>query len=160
MLCIVILTVGCTSSSTENKLPKSKPDDFNFILNYGITAKNQLNTVDGTYTKDMIGEGTLTTNLKLSEEEMNDIYKTMRNIDILSYPGIFTPESNTGQTPFPTYWIRIFYEGKEKRIYWEDEKDSKTKEAVKLRELYKKIHEIVVEKEEYKKLPKPKGGYA
>jgi hypothetical protein len=159
LLLIIVLTAGCGSANTENQLPKSKPKDFNFVLNYGVNAINELNTVKGTYTKDLVGDGTITTGLKLSEKEMKNIYKEMRDIDILNYPAMFAPESKSYQTPFPTYLIKIYYNGSEKRIYWVDDKDSKTKEAVRLRELFQKIHEIVIDKDEYKKLPPIKGGY-
>ena len=60
------------------------------------------------------------------------------------------------QTPFQTYSIKIVIDGKEKNIYWKDENVSKTKEAIRLRELFKKIEEIIINKEEYKKLPASK----
>ena len=157
MLSIFIFT-SCNDKK-NNELPEKKPSDFSFILDYGINAKNQLDTEEGTYTKDMVAEPSVMTNLKLSDEEMNEIYSIMRDIDILSYSEDFNPISNAVQTPFETYTIKIIADGKEKYIYWKDEKASKIEEAVKLRDLFKRIHEIISTKEEYKKLPTPQGGY-
>ncbi len=156
---IIFSVTGCASTSNENKLPNSKPADFNFILNYGINAKNQLNTIEGTYTKDMVLEASITTDLILSDEEMDIIYLTMKDINILNYPESFTPKSNTMATPFQTYSIKIYYDGKEKSIYWKDENISKAKEATQLRALFERIKEFIYNKEEYKKLPQPKSGY-
>lgn len=83
----------------------------------------------------------------------------MMKINILNYSEDFKPKSDILQTPFETYSIKIIFNGKEKSIYWEDENVSETKEAILLRELFRKIKEIVINKDEYKKLPEAKGGY-
>lgn len=161
-LCLFLITfsiVGCNSTSTENQLPESKPKDFNFVFNYGVNAKNQLDTTKGQFTKDMVSEPSITTNLKLSDDEMNTIYSEMKKINILDYPNKFNPKSNKIQTPFDTYSIKIIIDGKEKSIYWKDENVSKSKEADQLRKLFKKIQEIIDNKEEFKKLPDPKYHY-
>lgn len=156
----IFMLTACSANKLQNsKLPEKKPSDFNFILNYGVNAKNQLDTQKGIYTKDMVTVPSVTTTLKLSDEEMNEIYKVMKNINILSYPDNYSPKSNIWQTPFQTYIIKVIVNGKEKNIYWKDESVSQSKEAVNLRNLFKRIHEIVSAKEEYKKLPKPQGGY-
>ncbi|WP_313885246.1 hypothetical protein [Clostridium sp. DJ247] len=161
-LCLFLIAfsfVGCNSTSTKNQLPESKPKDFNFVFNYGVNAKNQLDTAKGQFTKDMVLEPSITTNLKLSDDEISTIYSEMKKINILDYPDNFNPKSNTIQTPYDTYSIKIIIEGKEKCIYWKDESVSETKEAAQLRKLFKKIQEIIVNKEEFKKLPEAKGGY-
>lgn len=154
-----LLLVSCSSLGVTNQLPVSKPKDFNFIFNYGVDAKNQLDTVKGQFTKDMIAEPSITAELKLSGEEMNAIYSKMQKINILNYPENFNPKSNVRQTPFQTYSIKIIADGEEKSIYWEDESVSEIKEAVQLRELFNEIQEVIINKEGYKTLPVPKGGY-
>ena len=150
--------IGCNSLNTKNQLPESKPKDFNFVLNYGVNAKNQLDTAKQQFTKDMISEPSITTNLKLTDEEMNAIYSEMRKINILSYPENYDLDSSVSQKPFEEYSIKISFDGKEKIINWK-QTVTKTKEAVQLRELVSKIKKIIVDKEEFKKLPEPKGGY-
>lgn len=44
-------------------------------------------------------------------------------------------------------------------IDWSEDNNSQSNEAVKLRKLFKRIHEIISTKEEYKDLPDTKGGY-
>lgn len=161
-LCLFLIAVsliGCNSTTTKNQLPQSKPKDFNFVFNYGVNAKNQLDTIKGQYTKDMVTEPSITTDLKLSDDEMNTIYSEMKKISILSYPKNFNPKSNAQQTPFDTYSIKTIAEGREKNISWKDENVSDDKAAVQLRELFKKIQEIIINKEEFKKLPDPKSSY-
>jgi len=159
LLLIAFSFVGCNSSSTKNQLPTSKPKDFNFVFNYGVSAKNELDTIKGQYTKDMVTEPSITADLKLSDKEMSEIYFEMLKIDILNYPEEFKPKSNTIQTPFDTYSIRIVANGMEKSIFWSDENVSDTKEAVQLRKLFKKIETMIISKEEFMKLPDPKSHY-
>lgn len=150
---------GCNSTNKDEQLSDRIPKDFSFVFNYGVNAKNQLNSLKGQYTKDMITEPSVTTDLLLSDEEINIIYSEMRKINILNYSEDFKPESDILQTPFITYSIKIVFDGKEKSIYWEDENVSETKEAIQLRELFKRIQEIIINKEEYQKLPPAEGGY-
>lgn len=157
VVCFIIILFTCILFG--NSLPNEKPKDFNFIFNYGVGAKNQLNTITGIYTKDMINSTSITTNLILSDEEMNVIYLDMMNINILNYPKNYKPLINGFVTPYETYFIKIIYNGKEKNIYWEDETCSKTKRAEQLRKLFFIIFEIIRNNDEYKKLPEARGGY-
>lgn len=162
--CLCILSIafslaGCNSINLKNRLPSSMPEDFNFIFNFGGGAKNQLDTVKGQFTKDMIVDPPITVELKLSDEEMNAIYSDMRRIGITNYPENYDPKSNMIQFPSDTYSIKIIANGREKSIYWEDKSVSITKKAAQLRELFNKIEEMIISKDEYKKLPAPKGGY-
>jgi hypothetical protein len=132
---------------------------ISILLNYGIGSKNQLDTIKGQYTKDMVTEPSVSTNLKLSDEDMNTIYSEIRNINILDYPDNFKPKSNVTQIPFCTYNFKVIVNGIEKNLSWADESVSQPKQAVQFRELFKKIQERIESKEEYKKLPEAKGGY-
>jgi hypothetical protein len=108
----------------------------------------------------MIGNPSITIALKFSQEELVEIYGMMRDINIMDYPSNFKEYSNIRRKPFETYRITIQIGEKQKVIFWEDEQASKTEKANKLRNLFKKIHEVISLKEEYKSLPLPKGGYA
>ncbi len=44
-----ILLIGFSSITTKNQLPESKPKDFNFVFNYGVNVKNQLDTAKGQF---------------------------------------------------------------------------------------------------------------
>jgi biopolymer transport protein ExbD len=156
---LAFMITACSNTKTQNnQLPESKPKDFNFVLNYGINAKNQLDTAKEQFTKDMITEPSITTNLKFTDEEMNTIYLEMRKSNILSYPENYDLDTAVSQKPFEEYSIKISFDGKEKIINWK-QTVTKTKEAVQLRELVSKIRKIIDNKEEFEKLPEPKGGY-
>ena len=161
------LIIGCNSETQDNhtKLPETKPENFNFIFNYGYSEemKNQLDTAKGEYVKDMIQEPSVTTGLKLTEEEMNDIYSEMKKIDILSYSEEFISKTEssveTKTSPYLSYDIKIMFDGEEKEVAWKDNEASETPEAIQLRNLFDKIQKYIVGKEEYKKLPEPNSAY-
>ncbi|MEN6461145.1 MAG: hypothetical protein ABFC94_07240 [Syntrophomonas sp.] len=156
------VAVGQQVSTDNNK------NEFNFILQYGILAKNQIDTFNGTYTKDLISAGTKTIKLRLTDTELSDIKEDMEQICILDYPEKFTPEINRYVTPNITYHLKINIDGISKEVHWEDyncfdtpeiAKPVEPVEATKLRNALIKIIKIIEQKEEYKKLPQPVGGY-
>jgi len=151
-------TVGCTAP------PPPSPSNFNLIFKYGVGAKNELNTSQGTYTKDMVMDPSITVNLPLSKEELDRIYHKMDEIDFFGYPDQFSVSVSPGEsvgmlTPYCSYYFRVEYDSKVKELWWEDNIINQDKKAEKLRELITLIRDIIESKEEYKQLPPPKGGY-
>lgn len=154
-----MLLSGCSS----NHMPTEKPQDFAFVLKYGIGAKNELNTKNGTFTKDLVLSGTSTIPLELSNDELTMIYNEMRKISINNYPEDFKPDNDSTikrwVTPCQTYELFITYNRKEHQINWVDSNLSEGSEAKNLRDLINMIVSTIESKEEYKKLPEPQGGY-
>lgn len=141
---------------------------FNFILNYGIKGKNQLNTINKTFSKDMIIDPNITTNLALNKEEIIFIFNEMRRINLFNYPkdvdSFFkqhlTPEQiEASPTQYEIFELKVIYGDKEKYIYWSDMYQDKSKLAVNLRNLFSKIKNIIVNHDEYKKLPVSSSSY-
>ena len=122
-----------------------------------------LNTKDGTFTKDLISDGTKTTALKLSDDELIRVYNDIRKIGIINYPEVFKPGSfgftRRSVSPHPTYELTIEYNGQQKRVFWDDESLSEEAKAKQLRELIDQVVSIIESKDEFKQLPKPQGGY-
>ena len=148
---------NCECNSEENKI--------NMIFKYGVTAKNILNTYNCTFTKDMIVDPSLTVCLKLTEIELDSIYSKMNQIDFFNYPDTFLINipSNTVVgfvTPFLTYYFFIEFDTLTKELFWEDEIISPSNESAdNLSELIQMITEMIQAKEEYRRLPSPRGGY-
>ena len=147
--------VGCSAHTSP---------DFNLIFKYGVGAKNELNTFEGTHTRDMIMDPSITVDLSLSKEELDSIYQKMEAIDFFEYPDRFSvPIPPDGRvimvTPYYSYYFKVKYDSKIKELWWEDEIKNENMEADKLRELIKLIRDIIESKEEYKQLPPPRGGY-
>lgn len=160
LLVSVFLLSGC---SAVNEMPKEMPSDFGFVIKYGIGAKNELDTFNGRFTKDLITAGTATTELKLSQEEMARIYEEMRKMNIMSYPEEFKPGAisliQSSVAPYQTYYFKVSYSGKIKEIRWQDENLANTASARDLRNLSVMINAMVEKKVEFKQLPPAVGGY-
>ncbi|OGO30551.1 MAG: hypothetical protein A2Z29_11270 [Chloroflexi bacterium RBG_16_56_11] len=154
---------GCTQPTTPQP-PATTPADFNLIFKYGITARNTLDTFQGMYTKDMILDPAITVELSLTQEEMDKIYQKMREIDFFSYPVKFAVGAGPGEpvsevTPYSTYFFKVTYDGHTRELLWDDKIIKKDEKADRLRELIEFIRGMVEAREEYKKLPEPRGGY-
>ena len=156
------IIAGNKLANANIQLPDAKPKDFNFIFNFGVGSKNQLDTFKGQFAKDMVepGEPPATADLRLTEDEMNIIYSEMKKINILSYPNNFTPKGTEECTPVFTFAIKIVVNGVEKTIHWENIRGSDTKTAIQLKAFFNKIFEMIINKEEFKKLPPAKGTYS
>ena len=153
----VLGMVGCSPSP-------SAQSDFNLIFKYGVGAKNELNTFEGTYTRDMISDPSITVPLSLTEEEQDRIYKKMVEIDFFDYPEEFSVSITAGErvgivTPHSSYYFEVEYDSKIKTLWWEDNIINEDEKADKLRELIQLIKDIIESKDEYQKLPEPKSGY-
>ncbi|MFD2045446.1 hypothetical protein ACFSTA_17315 [Ornithinibacillus salinisoli] len=164
MMAMVISVTGCKSETITIEdddiqvMPNEMPKDFNFSLQFGFYKRNEINTFEGTVTKDLIEDGTTTIKLSLTTEEMKDIYTKMKEINITGSKELI-PDTNCMQQPHEEdeWEIRINHETINHYIsgsYCKTTNDAK--EFYKLRNY---IHRVVRSKEEYKNLPKAQGGY-
>lgn len=140
--------------------------DFNLILRYGVGAKNELNTLKGTYTKDMVNKPSITTRLCLTQEELDTIYIKTLEIDLFNFPRTMyvPPEGGViGEvTPYSTYYLEVHNGTRTKTLGWTDQYTTTTEsEYYKvIMELVSLIIEIIESRPEYQKLPEPTAGYA
>lgn len=171
LLLLVILLAGCDGEGTKESspapvtaapavvMPEQKPEDFAFSVRYGITAKNEINTFNGTVTKDLIAKGTATANLKLTDAEMTDIYKRIRDLNVLGDLKLEVEDKGCAQIPYEEeHWL-IQINGEHRALDWSEENCQITSDARKLKELRDSIHKLVSSRSEYQALPEAEGGY-
>jgi hypothetical protein len=156
LICLVPLSCTDLAMSPEDR-------DFNVMMQYGITAKNEINTFHDTYTKDLILDGTITIHFVLPQSDLDRIKEKAMQIDFFSYPDEFFIQSTDSIScaifPFQTYRIRIKSHSTIKTVFWEEKDFATDLRADKLKELIDLIREIVESKRAYQQLPKPNGGY-
>ena len=138
--------------------------NFNLIFKYGVFAKNELNTFKGTYTRDVVMDPPITVGLSLSIDELNRICQKMIEINFFDYPDDFSDRTPTGEvigmtTPGSSFYFKAEYNSKVKELQWVDNIYNKDEKAEKLRGLIVLIISTIEYREEYKKLPPPRGGY-
>ena len=94
----------------------SSNNPVNIVLKFGVGARNELNTFNGTFTKDLIIDGTITTRLILSQEELSQIQKRLSDIGFFEYPETFP--SQRVVTPRSDYYLRIQNGSSVKEVTW------------------------------------------
>lgn len=167
VLVVVILTIVGYGLFVLKQSTIPSESEFNLIFKYDVGAKNELNTFKGTYTKDMVLDPSITVNLSLSKEELHKILQKMIKIDFFNYPDKFSVFVPPGKVVYRTihyssYYFKVEYDSKIKEIWWKNDIPimiNEDKKAKKLIELINLIINIIESKEEYKKLPEPRGGY-
>jgi hypothetical protein len=146
------------------RISQQKESDFDFVFQHGVFAAspgsgNILNTFKGTYTRDMVTDFPVTTELILTEEEKNTIYQKMKDIDFFNYPSRLNPLGATVIPPFG-YYFRVKYDNNYKVVICPGSFFTRhDKQAVDLQALIDVIIPIIESKKEYKELPFPKAVY-
>lgn len=145
---------------------------FGFRLSYGVNGRNQnrLDTIEGTFTKDLLTAGTETVRLQLTEDEVKVVKDEMIDMDIFEYPQTFKRYFEV--TPKSTFVMEINDQGKKKVLAWDAGnvpikslsplvyiENEETEQILRLHRLTNKIIGMIEQKQEYKELPEVQGGY-
>ena len=83
----------------------SYPDNFEIVFKYGVRTRNILNTSAGTYTKDLIQDPPVTTELTLTERELDTIWR------LIQENGFYTLEEQSwgrSQSISPNYQHSLY----------------------------------------------------
>lgn len=167
---ILIVITGCQPNPQKKEgsvqqyeltMPETMPEDFNFSVSfgYGEINKNEINTYEGTVTKDFIANGSVTASVTLGPEEKHEIYNRMREINVMGTQDLIPSQQNCTKTPFNVDEWRITVDGNLKIINWSDKHCETTSDAIQLLALREYIMQIVEQKEAYRSLPVAEGGY-
>lgn len=144
---------------TRGAVTEPMPADFNIILQYGVGGKNELNTFEQTFTKDLIQKGTKTVPFNLTVDDLEEVFVRIKQTDVSIYPEKFHPETAYYIEPHETFYLKIQMNGKSQEIQWVAEDAGRSPETEELHDLLKYIINVIENKREYKKLPKPVGWY-
>lgn len=137
--------------------PDDRMADFDFIFKYGVGAKNELNTFNQTYTKDMIIDPSVTIGFKLADSELANIRQKIADLKLFDKDGKpITGEIGMMRTPCDSYYLKVQNDSAQKELSWDN---CQEKISDKLQQFTDYIIPIIESKDEYKKLPPSKGGY-
>jgi len=155
LVVVVAIVFGQSNDSTSPSMTGETPGDFDFVFRYGVGAKNELNTFEGTYTKDMVEDPSVTIDLALSEEELMGVYQKIVELDLFE-KSTEPLETGFSVTPCSSYYLRVQKGSEEQETSWnncEGAVDSAFGEFTEY------ITGIIESKEGYQELPEPRGGY-
>ena len=150
---VLLLMFSGFSKETTQDMPK----DFNFSLTYGTYGKQKIDTFNDLVVKDLVKDGTVEAHVALTEDEMKQIYKKMHDLNIMGDLNLEDEEECDAEPPSPSRW-NIQMNGQTKSFSYSTycEHPNEVLELLKLEEM---LHNIVLEKDEYKQLPKANGFY-
>ncbi len=170
ILAVAVVILGVVLSMMISK-PTIKPmqPNFAFVFAYGWCETNRLDTIRGTYTKDLLTQPSsfVTIRLRLTGAEMFRIYRKMIQIDFFGYPDAFTSsgpfwtfwQSKGIVTPAPEYRLMVRNGGQTKHLHWLDNVTAPTSgQADRLRELMQLIQGVAEARPEVQHLPQRHGG--
>ncbi len=161
---IVIVTVFAALFLANIQLqvryvPPRKNTDFNVQFRYGVTARNELNTFNNTYTKDMILDPPITVWLSLSDEEISKIKQQVFEIDFFSLPETVPIRADGRRvTPQTDFYLKVQNGSAVKEISWSTNSEPNMMEK-NLSQLASLIETIVEGRPEFRDLPPANGGY-
>ncbi|MDV2582925.1 hypothetical protein [Alkalibacillus haloalkaliphilus] len=168
LLSVCLISVGCSSGNhnggaEDSVLPANMPDDFDFVYQYGYDANHELNTFDDLYTKNLIDDGEVSTVLVINDRDKEEIYKKMRESNILETPDELTREAVDGtqcsSNPYTTHMLDIKANGGEHSVSWTTN-NCLTDELMELIEFTNYLHEdVIMSHEAYRALPEAEGAY-
>jgi hypothetical protein len=164
-VCLFILLISLTLSTCSAPPVRDHKRGFNILVRYGFGGgRNELNTFQGTFTKDLILDCVTTIPLQLSNEDLSAIEERLADIRFFDYPEDFIPPPANPHAlklvePHETYFFIVQVGSRTKVVSWEDSDWSGHPRAVALREAVKFIRSIIESKAEYKGLPPTRGIY-
>ncbi len=136
----------------------SSQNPVNIVFKFGVGAKNELNTFNGTFTKDLIIDGTTTTRLIMSQEELSQIQRNLIEMGFFNYPETF-PFEDVWTAPPTNYYLMVQNGSTVKELTWSTNSKLDSTTEDKLNQFADLVINIIIEKPEYKMLPPPNGGY-
>ena len=156
-LLIILLISSCKESIFE-------PEDQFVQIYFKYGFRNELNTFENTYQKDLVWNGVIKIRFYLTTEEQNKILDKINSIDYFSLPDTFKyiPEDSISLIALPNpgeQLLRIKYRHNDKETIWTYPINEDNPQVENLMELNYFIISIIESKPEYKRLPPAKGGY-
>jgi hypothetical protein len=154
LLCL--LSLSCKDS------PVGPEEQFTKIL-FQYNFKNELNTFDCTFQKDLIINGVVKVNFWLTAEEQNSIVQKAETLGFFSMPDSILNSAPIMIMPSSNTFLRIKTETSDHSVFWdyvfEEFQPDLYEDYLKLTELSRFIQQVIEAKREYQKLPEAVGGY-
>lgn len=154
-LIVIALTIFCGCDQRSIKYPEVMPNDFNFISNIADSSYI-LDTYKDKLMKKIDWKLDTTISYHLSLAEKQRIYSIIKKIDIYHYPQNYHPTTRVRIRPSFTYQFEFTLKGVDYKISWKENTESDTRDAEKLRNLFRVIQDIIEKDAKVKKLPESK----
>jgi hypothetical protein len=152
-----LIMIGCSQTITE-------PDPQFLKIHFYYGFGNELNTLEQTYTKDLVLDGYITVDFWLTESEQESIRNKLNVVDFFHFPDTLIYQIGSDSimvsiSPDPGWqFLQVADENRDKIVYWRYPLPEGNEFVPRLVELKNLIIDIVEAKPEYQALPPPRGG--
>ena len=138
---------------------KCAKDYSDLHVHFKYDYKDELNTFEDYFVKDLVQDGITRTTLNFTDDEKESIVIMAEHVDFFNMPDTVYSTAEGEQEPLPgMQMLRLNLGDVDKTVYWtlpfggsDDEQG--------LRKLSYHIRTLIIDKPEYKELPPAKGGY-
>ena len=159
LLPVLIMLTGCAGSRVEF----DRSTQFEILFYWGVEGRNRFDSISGTLTKDMVTEPPITVKLRLSPAEQAQIGAWADSLGFFELP-VYTAPPDTSEmritrTPCSEYLLRLVIGERTHAVYWTTCDETACAECDRANALGRLIGKLLMAREEYKRLPKPQGGY-
>jgi hypothetical protein len=153
-LSLQMLNTGCDLGNT----PQHDPQDVRIQFQYGF--RNMVDTFNGTLTKDLALDGTISTSFWLTKTEQKVLMAELQQEDFFHLPDtlLSTPGVSIYPDPSPDF-LRVAANGEDKTVVWFHPVDVTDPHGQTIQRLSEAVRAIIEATSEYKELPAARGGY-
>jgi hypothetical protein len=158
MLCTLLCTLLALASCDLGNAPQHDPQDVRIQFQYGF--RNMVDTFNGTLTKDLILDGTISTSFWLTKAEQEAVLAEVQKEDFFHLPDTLfaTPGVMVSPNPSPDF-LRVAANGEDKMVVWFYPVDVTLPGGQSIQRVSEAVREIIESTPEYKELPAARGGY-
>ncbi len=128
------------------------------LFKYGF--RDQVDTFNGTLTKDLILNGTTTVAFSFTSAQQDSVIRALERSDFFHLPDTLFPVPGVAISPNPGVQVlRVQCEGRTKTLVWNDVLDASDPRTEKVLRLWGALEGIVRSTDTYRSLPPASGGY-
>ncbi len=135
----------------------SSKNPINIVFRYGVGGRNELNTFNGTFTKDLVIDGTATGRLYLTKEDLEQVQEKLAEIGFYDYPATFPSQGVV--TPRGDDYLKVANVSTVKEVSWYSDSEYDDQRVQSLHDLAVFLTNMIEAKPAYKAFPHANGAY-
>ena len=152
---LTVTASGCSSSSGPEGVAHD-PQTVEIHLQYGFL--NELNTFEGTLTKDLVVDGSVSVAFWMPAADQDSILEKAERLSFFDLPDTIPGLTGAAIDPGPSPdWLRIRSGGKDQMVVWTYPLDPDNVQAAAVQELADYIFSVVQRNPVYILLPPARG---
>jgi hypothetical protein len=152
---IAVLLTGCDLGE-----PSTSVDPQRVKVFFKYDFRDQVDTFNGTLTKDLVMNGTVTVPFGFKQSEQDSLLSVLARAGFFALPDTLYPMPNVSIWPDPGFQVlRVEFEGTTKCLVWMELLNESDPRTGRVRELWARLRNLVQSTDTYKQLPPAAGGY-